>query len=169
MVKHGKSDRRTNLAQAFPVISAEWHPFKNGTRLPAEFTSGSHYKAWWRCNKGHEWDAVIKNRTGQKQGCPYCSGKRVCDDNNLAALFPEVAKEWHSTRNAAMEPMLIRPGSHERDWWQCKHGHSWEASPHGRTGPRKSGCPVCHNLGRAENYRARALRKKASLADSHPA
>lgn len=169
MKKYGKPYRQTNLAQIFPIISAEWHPLKNGTRQPSDFTRGSHYKAWWRCKQGHEWESVIQNRTGQKQGCPYCAGKRVCKENSLAALFPEVAKEWHPTRNAALQPSSVRPSTHQKVWWQCNQGHSWQVSPKDRTGPRKSGCPVCHNLGRSEIYRARALKKKESLAKSHPA
>lgn len=39
-------------------------------------TKASSKKAKWRCLKGHEWIAVIHNRTVHKSGCPYCSGRR---------------------------------------------------------------------------------------------
>ena len=29
-------------------------------------------KVWWICVQGHEWRAIISNRTKHGQGCPYC-------------------------------------------------------------------------------------------------
>jgi len=37
----------------------------------------SHKKFKWRCSVGHEWFAGVNDRSNQKQGCPYCSGRRV--------------------------------------------------------------------------------------------
>ena len=54
----------------------EWHPTKNGDLLPSDVTRGSNKKAWWVCEKGHEWEAAINNRTHGKN-CPYCSNKKV--------------------------------------------------------------------------------------------
>lgn len=39
-------------------------------------TRGSNKKAKWKCNKNHEWYAMIADRTIHKSGCPYCSGRR---------------------------------------------------------------------------------------------
>jgi len=66
-----------DLATRFPYIAAEWHPTKNGDLTPEKVGGGAHRKVWWKCPKGHEWDAVIKSRTGKsKCGCPECSGRK---------------------------------------------------------------------------------------------
>ncbi|MFR8347583.1 MAG: zinc-ribbon domain-containing protein, partial [Mediterraneibacter gnavus] len=60
---------------------------------------GSHKKVIWRCKKGHEWEAVVKSRTINKTGCPYCSHNKVLAGfNDLATLLPDIAAEW-SDRN----------------------------------------------------------------------
>ena len=74
--------KKGNLSELFPHLASQWHPTKNNDKTLNDFTPGSHFKAWWQCEKKHIWEAVIKNRTLQKQGCPFCSGKRVCYDNN---------------------------------------------------------------------------------------
>ena len=66
----GKNDLET----VSPLLAAQWHPNKNGPLSPGEVTSGSKRKVWWRCVRGHEWQASIKSRT-QGAGCPVCAGK----------------------------------------------------------------------------------------------
>src|SRR5437762_2142862 len=62
----------------------------------------------------------------------------------LSDLFPEVAKEWHPTRNGAIRPDSISPFSKKKVWWQCAEHpqHVWDAVIGNRTG-RKSRCPFC--------------------------
>ena len=88
----------------YPKLIKEWHPTKNGDSRPEEFTHGSGKKVWWLCPKGHSYDSIISSRTVKKSNCPYCSNKRVGDDNNLLLLFPEIAKEWHPTKNGELTP-----------------------------------------------------------------
>lgn len=63
--------RDGSLAEAAPDIAKQWHPEKNGLLTPTEFTSGSSFKAWWRCSKGHEWCVPISAR--KSHGCPKCT------------------------------------------------------------------------------------------------
>lgn len=49
------------LAEFFtsdPDLSREWDGEKN-TLSPADLTAGSRAKVWWRCPKGHSYDAAI--------------------------------------------------------------------------------------------------------------
>ena len=62
---------------SYPHLVKEWHPTKNGELTPNDFTFGSHKKVWWLCPKGHSYNSVIKNRTLNKSGCPYCAGKKT--------------------------------------------------------------------------------------------
>ncbi len=78
---------------SYPHLVKEWHPTMNGDLTPEDITHGSKKKVWWLCSKGHSFDSMPNSRTSRKTGCPYCSGRRVGEDNNLLHLFPEIAKE----------------------------------------------------------------------------
>lgn len=65
---------------------------------------------------------------------------------NLAETHPEVAAQWHPTRNGRWTPEQTAPGaSSYRVWWQCEAGHEFEETPAQRTsvGPKwKGGKPT---------------------------
>lgn len=131
-----------SLAARFPEFVAEWHPTKNAGLDPQRLRPFSGAKAWWICPKGHEYQRVIAARTRQGQGCGYCSGHRVGSDNNLAAMHPVLAKEWHPSKNGQLRPAKVNPGTEQKVWWVCGHGHEWQASVKSRS-RLHSGCPVC--------------------------
>ena len=64
-------------------------------------------------------------------------------DNNLLVKFPDIAKQWHSTKNKNLKPEDFTYGSHKKVWWQCDKSpdHEWEAIINNRT--RGTGCPFC--------------------------
>lgn len=36
-------------------------------------TTGNHKQVFWKCKKGHSWDAIVKERTKSKGiVCPIC-------------------------------------------------------------------------------------------------
>ena len=109
-----------------PELAKEWHPTKNGKLTPNDVTPGSGRKVWWICNKGHEWMALIGDRSNGNN-CPYCSGHRVCKDNCLATLNPKLSQEWHPTKNGKLTPNDVMAGSIKKVWWICNKGHEWEA------------------------------------------
>ena len=91
-----------DLATLEPLLAKQWS--KKNKIKPTEVSIGSHKKVIWRCKKGHEWEAVIKSRTINKTGCPYCSHNKVLAGfNDLATLLPDIAAEW-SDRNY---PLLL--------------------------------------------------------------
>jgi hypothetical protein len=64
-----------DLAKVNPAVAAQWHPKLNGTLTPEMVTYGCHRMAWWQCQEGHVWKAMIYSRAGQGQhGCPVCAG-----------------------------------------------------------------------------------------------
>jgi hypothetical protein len=107
-----------SLAEKNPKLAKQWHPTQNGDLTPSDVTTGSDKKVWWICSKGHEWDAQISNRTTGR-GCPECSGKKTGKDNNLAVKNPELAKQWHPTKNNELSPRCVTTGSAKRVWWIC--------------------------------------------------
>tara|TARA_B100000315_G_scaffold256735_1_gene303427 strand:+ start:226 stop:1740 length:1515 start_codon:yes stop_codon:yes gene_type:complete len=135
-----------NLLSLFPKIAKEWHPTKNGDSKPEEFAGRSNIKVWWLCPKDHSYDSVIAERTRKRpRGCPYCSNRRVGEDNNLKLLFPKIAEEWHPTKNGDSKPEEFTYGSKTRVWWICPKGHEYDSKIFVRTRKEKSGCPYCSN------------------------
>lgn len=69
-------DRRvcpTNSVRAlYPSVAKEWHPTRNDD-TPDDYLKGANKKAWWKCGKGHVWEARINARTIYGQGCPKCA------------------------------------------------------------------------------------------------
>ena len=85
------------------------------------------------------------NRTRKnKTGCPFCSGHRVSEDNNLKFLFQEIAKEWHPTKNGDLKPEEVAAFSNKKAWWLCPNGHLYNASISSRTSKKPTGCPHCY-------------------------
>ncbi len=135
---NGKRVSKTNsLAARYPEIAAQWHPTKNDRWKPSMFTAKSHKKFWWLCSNGHEWEAIISNRTGKGQDCPK--------ENLLSDHYPEVAAQWHPKKNAKLKPSDVSWGSDRVVWWLCENKHAWEASIRSRTVLGKD-CSVCKTL-----------------------
>ena len=141
-----------------PKVSDEFDLDANGGLKPSDFVEKSAKKVWWVCkeNSKHKWKAAIENRTYAKRpsGCPYCANKAVNHENNLLVKFPEVAKQWHPTKNGNVKPEDIYFATYKKYWWKCDIGedHVWEAAVEDRTGvhyknkKRKmtgTGCPAC--------------------------
>lgn len=125
-----------------PQVAKQWHPTKNGELTPDMVSRGSNKKVWWQCENGHEWEAVILSRT-RGNGCPYCSGRYVTKGvNDLATLCPDIAKEWHPTKNGDLTPCMVTKNSRSRVWWRCKKGHEWKTAVYNRT-KNKTNCPHC--------------------------
>ena len=60
-----------SLAAYFPWLAREWHPTRNELR-PDQVTRASGREVVWRCESGHEWSAVVYQRTLSGSGCPEC-------------------------------------------------------------------------------------------------
>lgn len=133
-----------DLATRFPAIAKEWIREKNLPLTPESVTPYSNKRVWWRCEKGHEWQAYIPSRTSASSGCPYCTGRAVLAGfNDLATVYPEIAAQWHPTANGNLTPQMVTAGSKKRVWWRCAEGHEWRALVSSRTCKEKHGCPVC--------------------------
>ncbi|MBF0341458.1 MAG: MucR family transcriptional regulator [Magnetococcales bacterium] len=123
---------------------AEWHPTKNGEITPFNVSCYSTEYSWWRCTAaGHEWQTRIAVRSRGKS-CPYCRLRKVTFQTSFAGRYPELAKEWHPTRNGEVMPASIFPYSNTKAWWSCDIGHEWQ--PTLRTRISGSQCPYCQKL-----------------------
>jgi hypothetical protein len=133
-----------SLASLVPKIAAQWHPTKNCNITPANITSRSKTGFWWLCGMGvdHEWKTSPYSRVRYNTGCPCCSGKQVSVTNSLTTFAPEVAAQWHPTKNGDVSLASITIETSRKCWWLCDLGsdHEWQASPADRVG-KGSGCP----------------------------
>ena len=131
----------TDLATTHPHILKLWDP--RNKLSPRQVTAGSHRKVWWICEKGHEWEAVIASVAVEGSGCPYCAGKRaIPGETDLATLRPDILEQWDREKND-LDPSRILPSSHDKVWWRCALGHSWQAMVFSRTKEKGAGCPYC--------------------------
>jgi len=146
-----KVNNENCLAKTNKRLAKQWHPIKNEKLTAKGVVKHSNKKVWWKCPKGHEWQAVVESRTGKgKRGCPYCSGRFATKKNNLRVLLPNVAKYWHPTKNGALTPKNVLPHSHKKVWWRCPTGHVTKASIDSRSTSYKktgnltgNGCLIC--------------------------
>ena len=121
-VWHGFND----LVTTNPDLAREWHPTKNGSLLPSEVSEKNNKKVWWylpyddpKTGKhfDFEWQEKVSNRA-LNCGCPYLTGHAVWRGyNDLATTNPDLAKEWHPTKNSALTPFDVTGGSQARIWW----------------------------------------------------
>lgn len=126
----------------------EWNYNRNGDLIPEAVTYGSEKKVWWKCLKGHEWEAGINSRTRFNVGCPYCSGRNVIEgDNDLKTWCnknrrEELMEEWDYNKNN-IDPSKISPHNNMKVWWKCNRGHEWKCTIGSRTSGKPTGCPYC--------------------------
>lgn len=156
---------QNDLATLYPKIAAEWHPTKNGNLTPDMVTAQTDQRAWWQCEKGHEWNAEISSRS--RSGCPYCSGRKVITgENDLASQNPDLAAQWHPTKNSDLQPQDVTKASNMTVWWQCEKGHSWQAKVVTRA--HGSGCPYCAGRKVLRGYNDLESQNPQMAAEFHP-
>jgi hypothetical protein len=139
--------KSNSLGAIYPDVAKEWHPTKNGDLTPFDIGKAVNTKVWWKCPKGddHEWQASVSTRTVGGASCGVCSSSVIVRSNCLATLDPDVAKEWHPTKNGKLTPWKVSKGGTQKVWWKCSKNpsHEWEAIVASRTTTSKMGCPYC--------------------------
>lgn len=139
-------------------LKKEWHPTKNGDLTPHEVTCGCTKKVWWKCHTcGYEWYAKISNRAILDRGCPCCSNHVVVKGiNDLSTTHPDIAKDWHPTKNGNLTAFDVSYGQGKKVWWMCSQGHEYKATINHRTGADGTKCPICYS-GRQTSFAEQAF------------
>ncbi len=132
--------KSNSILTTHPEIMNEWNWEKNTGIDAGTLSYGTQKRVWWKCEKGHEWQACVCSRA-LGQGCPFCSNKKVTIENSIVRTHPEFLEEWNVEKNNEIKPENITFGSRKKVWWKCKKGHEWQASLSGRS--RGEGCPFC--------------------------
>ena len=129
--------QHNSLPTNAPAIAAQW---SSKNQLSSDqFMVNSNKPAIWQCHCGHEWTAVIENRTSGKTGCPECHRVRQAGRTQqrhpvLAEGQPEVMQlwDWEANGSADLDPRKLRCYSNKKANWichKCPKGqpHRWQA------------------------------------------
>lgn len=146
-----------SIAALFPFVAQKWDQSKNGDTTPEMVSAKSGQYYWWKCPTcGNEWFGSVCNQTNglaaTSAACPKCirmGGDRttLATGYSLGALLPDLAKDWHPTRNASLTPSDVTPGSHKIVWWKCHLcGHEWATMVKTRATGNRNGCRNCQRL-----------------------
>ncbi|OGW27043.1 MAG: hypothetical protein A2X59_00770 [Nitrospirae bacterium GWC2_42_7] len=152
-----------SFAKLRPALMKEWHPTKNEGIDPWSLPPGGQTRVWWRCDNGHEWSTLLFVRAKHDKGCPYCTGRVASEKNSLETVFPEIAAEWHPTKNTKT-PKEVTSKNNYRAWWKCHTClFEWQAPVNMRT-VLNSGCPLCgHDEGALKSKKTRIEKEENEL------
>ncbi|WP_156042480.1 zinc-ribbon domain-containing protein [Rhodococcus sp. UNC363MFTsu5.1] len=164
-----------SLVDLYPQIAAEWHPDKNAPLSPRDIRPRFASPVWWQCRCcGREWQRSPGRRVANGSGCRQCasqergrSRRSPGAGESVADQKPDLAAEWHESKNGELRPEDIKPSSSERVWWRCGEcGNEWRALVWARA--RKGhGCKKCASV--QLSAARRRPRPGLSLAERHPA
>lgn len=65
--------------------------------------------------------------------------------NSLVSVRPDIAMEWHPTKNGNLQPSMFSCGSDHKVWWVCpKCAYEYQSTINHRTSKKiPTGCPIC--------------------------
>ena len=130
----------------YPAIAADVVPTEDYPLTPEQVTSKCDIELWFVCENCREGSpARVSNRTILGEGCRFCRGVYASPSNCLAVNRPDLAAEWHPTRNIDISPFDVRAGSEYPAWWLCSDpdcGMEWQAACYSRSSMGR-GCPYC--------------------------
>ena len=144
--------RNRSILAKYPEAVKDWDIEKNKGITADMVSASSNDGYWWRCALGHSFIMAPANKLLGKHGCPICSNHKVLSGfNDMATRYPQIALDWDYDRNAPITPNEVMPGSVKKYWWLCKQGHSYQATPNGRTA-NHNGCPYCSGASTLEGF-----------------
>jgi hypothetical protein len=128
-------------------IKLYWHP--DNLKNPDDYSPHSNKRLLWQCpiEKDHQWVTTV-GKISIGGGCPFCAGRKIALSNCLAITHPEIAAEWHLSKNGVLTPYEVGLGQSKKVWWQCKNGHEWISPVTNRINRYlgiKSTCAYCLN------------------------
>jgi hypothetical protein len=155
-----------DLATLYPDVAASWNSELNGLLSPEQVLGGGNKKFWWSCPQGHHWKKSVGGRIAG-HGCPVCHGTQLLTGfNDLATTHPEIARQWHATKNLPRTPESVNALGRTKVWWVCEQAHEWQAVISSRK--QGIGCPVCSNLQFLEGVNDFATLHPELLPEWHP-
>ena len=126
------------------TLLSEWDYEKNDIS-PNSIIKSYNNKVWWKCDKGHSWEATVVARTRKNPtGCPYCKGNLPIEGvNDFETSNPELMLDWDYSKNVGINPKNMTANSGKYVNWKCHFcGFEWISRANNRSS-NKRGCPNC--------------------------
>lgn len=154
--------KENNFTVRYPELLKEWDYEKNKGLFPEYFSIGSNKKVYWRCqNCNNPYTTTIFHKI-EGNRCPYCSGKKVSNTNNLKIKYPELSSYWDYSKND-IKPEDVYYNSKKKVWWICsKCRKSFQASICTRVKSKHYACFDCMHKIIGKSNQKKAL-KNGSL------
>ena len=133
-----------DLQTRFPEIAAEWSD-RNLPLTPDQIMPFSRKRFWWRCEKGHEWQATAHTRASGNN-CPICGNHVVVEGfNDNASRFPALAVQWSEKNSRAFNEITPKEYSKVFRWHCDKCGNDYRRTIVHQQKANAS-CPYCTKL-----------------------
>lgn len=84
----------------------------------------------------------------------------------MATTHPDLAAQWHPTKNELISPFDVSAGSDKIVWWQCDCGHVWKSRVANRS--HGQGCPICKNKTISDKVSKIHIERSGSLEETYP-
>lgn len=126
-----------------PELAAAWADDGDPRRV---MVADSFPLRRFRCGAGHH-PRIAPYRL-LTDGCPHCRARVSRTDRKwLADTQPEIASQWHPTRNGSLGPADLVWDSRRTAWWRSDCcGHEWQSSPRDRDKRQRLRCPACRTI-----------------------
>ncbi|KOP80647.1 hypothetical protein AMS59_04545 [Lysinibacillus sp. FJAT-14745] len=146
-----------------PDLFKYWD-FKRNDELNIDIykvTKGISKKVWWYCDKCNDSYPMSINKKMIDRGCSICSGYYQTKKNSFGGKYPDIAKEWHPTKNGKF-PYEYSRASGYNAWWKCSNNpmHQWQNTINNRI--NGANCPFCNT------NNPKTLRGFNDLYTTHP-
>lgn len=146
-------ERFTPLENVRPDLKRYYKPELNDGKLMSEVSANRHKKIVLCCDKCNTTQsrlALFYTRNTAPFECEFC--------NSLGIKLPNLAKQWHPTKNSKSVFEVSSNSPRLKYWWKCSEGHEWQATTAQRNS-MNAGCPYCSGY---------YITKNNSLARNHP-
>jgi len=154
VLNQGKHPYKFHKSNLYVIKNIKlWLKLNNKSfELLSEEYENNYINLKWKCLKNTcnevfemNWNCVING-----QNCSYCHGQQVGLSNCLAIKNPQLASEWHPTKNGDLTPYDVTWCSGKSVWWLCSKGHEWDIIIANRT--NGNNCPYCSGRYASKEY-----------------
>ena len=112
-------------------LQAQWG--ERNTHPATFYSAGSNIKAWWVCDKGHEWEAVIADRVSKATQCRRCTNNGTSGAEQDLRAYVEslglVVSAHDRTIKEGFEYDIVVPSKNVAIEYNGLYWHSEEYKP----------------------------------------
>jgi hypothetical protein len=142
--RKGMEGGARTVANGPSELLSEFATDLNSPLSASEVKIHSSGPVWWRCQKGHTFQARPTSRLkkGRVTTCGVCSNRIPLPGFNTVADHNELSKSFDLKKNFPVKPEQVTMGNQRSWWWLCEKEHSFQATGSSRW-HNGSGCPIC--------------------------